>query len=262
MKKRKQQKIKTTTNKQKQRNKKRVKARKRKYGFYALIVVSLALYSLYLMCSLLFYTQKIHVEGNTYSSPTEIATHVLKTKTDNSIGLWIKYNFMKPKLPVYLEEISVKMVNPWTIKVQVKEKKLVGGFILEDKYVYCDQSGRVQVVQDKPIKNILLVENVITEKIQKYDKIPKEKSTTFFQILDVQVMLNKYNITYDKVVSDENNGINIIIGGIVIQLGNQIDNEKIGQIQPIVEKLQGKSGILHLENFSDSKTYASFEVKE
>ena len=44
--------------------------------------------------------------------------------------------------------------------------------------------------------------------------------------------------------------------------GNQVSAEQIAQIRPILKKLGDKTGILHLESYSENNTTITFEMED
>ena len=71
----------------------------------------------------------------------------------------------------------------------------------------------------------------------------------------------KQEISADRIVcrGDE---IYLDIGKIYVNLGNQVSSDQIAQIPPILEKLGGQEGTLHLENYSESSDTITFDIGE
>ena len=63
-------------------------------------------------------------------------------------------------------------------------------------------------------------------------------------------------------VSTKDGNIYLHINNVRVSLGNTVSAEKIAQIPPIMEKLGRKKGILHMENYSDSRETITFEKKK
>ena len=57
-------------------------------------------------------------------------------------------------------------------------------------------------------------------------------------------------------------GKDICKGNIRACLGNQVSAEQIAQIRPILKKLGDKTGILHLESYSENNTTITFEMED
>ena len=73
--------------------------------------------------------------------------------------------------------------------------------------------------------------------------------------------MKNYNLTPDRIVY-EDDGINLYFGDICVQLGTDITTEKMAQISPIIAKLEGKSGVLHLEYYENDSNVITFSEKE
>ena len=54
----------------------------------------------------------------------------------------------------------------------------------------------------------------------------------------------------------------LYFGDIRVSLGNSVSSEQIAQIAPILEKLTGQKGTLHLENYSSAKKTITFEKQK
>ena len=51
-------------------------------------------------------------------------------------------------------------------------------------------------------------------------------------------------------------------GDVCVALGSSITTEKVSQISPILEKLGGQKGTLHLEYFADENDVITFDKDE
>ena len=105
--------------KKKQGNKKNGK----KHHVYAVIVLLLAAAIIIIGGILLFYIQEIEVSGNEYCDSQEIVNCVQNDKlSDNSLYVVAKYSMGKGTVPKCLDSLKVRMKNPWTLQITVKEK--------------------------------------------------------------------------------------------------------------------------------------------
>ena len=104
--------------KKKQGNKKNGK----KHHVYAVIVLLLAAAIIIIGGILLFYIQEIEVSGNEYCDSQEIVNCVQNDKlSDNSLYVVAKYSMGKGTVPKCLDSLKVRMKNPWTLQITVKE---------------------------------------------------------------------------------------------------------------------------------------------
>ena len=97
------------------------------HKIYAFLVLVLGIAIIALAFIVLFHVQKIEITGNEYSSRAEIADWVQNDDfSTNSIYVLIKKAIRKDEKLPYMEDVKITLKNPWTLKVDVKEKKIVG----------------------------------------------------------------------------------------------------------------------------------------
>ena len=60
----------------------------------------------------------------------------------------------------------------------------------------------------------------------------------------------------------EGDEICLDIGKIRVCLGKNVSAEQMAQVPPILEKLGGREGILHLENYSEMRGTITFEAAD
>ena len=67
------------------------------------------------------------VTGNNYYSANTITTWIENDRLSfNTLAILAEYNLTDPELPAGVERLHVSLKNPWTVKVQVEEKEMVG----------------------------------------------------------------------------------------------------------------------------------------
>ena len=120
--------------------KKRRRRRKKNHRVYALVTLVLAIAIIVIGFGLLFYVQKIEVSGNDYTE-NEIITESMQkdTLSFNSVYLLVKYRFLKHDTPKSLDSMKVSLKSPWTVKVTVKEKTIIGYLDEGSEYAYFDK---------------------------------------------------------------------------------------------------------------------------
>lgn len=237
---------------------KKYKEKKKMHRIYAGVVLVLGIAIAVISVLLLFYVQKIEITGNTYTNESEIKNWVKEDKlSKNSLYLLWKYKFAKPKMLPYLESAKAGLKAPWTVKITVVEKKIVGSIIFENQYVYFDKDGMVVYMSDQPMEGISQIEGIEVPKVEQYKELPVADKTVFQHILDVSQVLRKMEMAADKIVCSGTD-INLYFGNVCVQLGTNNFEEKIAQIPPIIEKLAGEGGTLHLEHFGQGNQTISF----
>jgi len=91
-----------------------------------------------------------------------------------------------------------------------------------------------------------------------FEAIELKNEKLFSYIVSISEELKKNEVTPDRVVW-EDDSMNLYFGEICVRLGKMNFDEKIVQVPPILEKLEGKQGVLHLEHYNEMSTSISFE---
>ncbi len=236
--------------------------RKRTHRLYAALVIILGLAILAGTVVLLFYVQRIVVEGNEYCSDEEIAAAVQDDDLSvNSLYVLAKYALGRGEVPPLVDEMDISLQNPWTLRVSVKEKEAVGYLAYEDSYICFDKEGVALREVTAPPPNLPLVEGIEVEHSGLYESLTSEDTKVFSAILDVSRELKKNELSCDKIVCIRDN-IYLYIGKICVSLGDTISEEQMAQIAPILDELGDRKGTLHMENYNGSDGTITFDIDE
>lgn len=238
------------------------KRHKKKYRIYAAVVLTLGIAIIALTIFLLFNIQKIEIKGNEYCTDKEIQAVVQNDKlSSNSLYVVLKYTVGRGETLPCFESLKVSMKNPWTLKITVEEKPIVGCLSDGKEYVYFDKEGLVVRRGTTAMEGVPTVEGIESSNIKLYEKMESGKTKILEEVLEASDEAKKYELSIDKIVCKEGK-IYLHIGKICINLGSNVTAEKIAQISPIVEKLGNKEGTLHLENYSAGQGTITFEIAE
>ena len=232
--------------------------KKRKYGLYALLVGLIAAAILALSVFLLFHIQKIEVTGIEMLTQQEVSDWVKSdTMSGNSLYVLWKSKFRPDKLLPMMKSAEISMKNPWMIKVKIEEHKLLGGILYENEYAYFDEEGTVLKKQTESIPGIPLVEGLGVKKVVLNHKVKAENRKVFSYVIQVGKVVEKWELSLEKIVFNGTEAT-LHFGTIAVNIGDENFDDRVAQITPILEKLQGKSGTVHLENFTMQSTLISF----
>lgn len=240
--------------------KKRRKKKKRfGYYLYAFVMLVLTIANITLATFLLTYVQKIKVTGTNFSTDTQIVNLVKEDPfTINSIYAVLKGKLGSYEVPAYLESMKVGWNTPWGLHVKVEEKQVAAGILTNNAYIYFAEDGTILTKGTEVLDNVIVVEGVETKKVALYEPIQVKDEKLFSYILSISEELEKNELFPDRVVWEEDS-MNLYFGEICVQLGKLNFDEKIVQVPPILEKLEGKKGILHLEHYNEMSTSISFD---
>lgn len=240
----------------------RRRRKKKGHRLYALFVIILGLAIIVLALLLLFHVQKVEIEGNEYCTDGEILEAVQNDRfSGNSLYVAGKYLLGKGKKPPCLDSMKVGLKTPWTLRVTVEEKQIVGYVYDGQEYAYFDKEGLVVKKDDIYIEGVPCVEGIEVKEIQLYKPLESENSQIFEEILEASDELKKDDLSTNKIICQDSR-IYLYIGKVCVSLGNHVTPEKIAQIAPILEKLEDREGTLHLENYAEGKETVTFDVGE
>ncbi len=205
-----------------------------------------------------------YVDGNTHYTDQEIMDMVMDGRFGhNSIYLSFKYRDKAITGIPFVEKMDVEVVSPDTIKINVYEKAVAGYVKYLDRYIYFDRDGIVVETSSEPSEGVPLVLCLDFDYVVLHEKLPVADDNIFAEILDVTQVLTKYNLDADKIFFDSEFHIYIYFDSVEVSLGtNENIDEKIIQLQYILPKLEGKSGILEMSDYDANTQNITFEEKK
>lgn len=203
------------------------------------------------------------VEGNVHYTNDEIYNFVIGDKKigTNSIYLSMKYKNKEIVDIPFIQTMSVKIVDSKTIKITVYEKALAGYIEYLDRYFYFDKDGTVIESTNIKTTGIPQVLGLDFDHVVMYEKLPLENEEIFGQILEMTQLLTKYEIEMDKIYFDKKYNMTLYFGDARIRVGNfDYIDEKIIKLKSILPELEGKSGVLRLDNYKGADDIVTFEM--
>ncbi len=246
--------------KEERTRKRRKKKSKFGYYLYAVIMLLLTITNITLALLLLTHVQKIEISGTELARESDIEAWIKEDAfTNNAIYTWWKYNFGTHEIPVYLESMHVSLGAPWKVTVKVEEKKIAGCVLKEDMYIYFDEKGLVLDKSAMLREEIPVVEGLEVNDAAEYEYLQVENEKIFSYVVEVASQLKKSQLVTDRLVWDD--GMQLHFDGVCVTLGKTNFEEKILQLPPILEQLEGKEGTLKLEHYTSDSKNISFEQK-
>lgn len=236
---------------------------KKKKGFghylYAFVVLVLTIANISLALLLLTYVQDISVSGTKYSEEGEIVEWIQEDPlTRNSLYTLWKFNSGSyDDMPAYLDDVSVSLGAPWKVKVKVQEKEIMGCILSDGTYMYIDKEGLVLKESAESMERIPVIEGLAVGEVSLFEKIEVEDEKIFSYIANISDEIQQNELSPDRIVWEEDS-MNLYFGDICVQLGKSNFDEKLVQVAPILEQLEGKSGTLHLEHYNSLSSKISF----
>ncbi len=208
-----------------------------------------------------FTITSITVVGNEHYTDEEISDFVMSGRYGhNSIYLYLKYRNKSVNSIPFIEQMDVELLSPQAVKIQVYEKAVAGYVEYLGHYLYFDKDGIVVESSTKQMEGIPFVTGLKFDYIMLHEKLPIENDGIFKQILNITQLLTKYEISTDRIYFDADQNITLYFGNARVYLGtsDHID-EKINRLRFLLPKLNGSSGVMHMENYTGEGGKFTFE---
>lgn len=204
---------------------------------------------------------EVEVTGNEHYSKEEIQEMIVKGGlSENSLFLALKYHNREISDVPFIESMSVEVVSSHSIKITVYEKALAGCVEYLGKYMYFDREGIVVESASETTPGIPQITGMSYGYIILYEKLPVENEEIFKEILSMTQLLEKYEIDADKIHFDKAGNMTLYFGEAKVALGTKENiDQKVMQLSHILPELEGKSGVLHMEDYEEGTKRVSFK---
>lgn len=218
----------------------------------------------------------VDIEGNEHYTTREIRDLVMDGPYgNNSIYLYFKYKNKSINDIPFIEKMDVKILSPTHIRIDVYEKAVAGYIEYLGHYIYFDREGIAVESSTETTSGIPFVTGLEFDHIVLHQKLPAKNEKIFAKILSITQLLTKYDIPTDKIYFDNDENITLHYGDVRILIGtDKYIDEKINELSLLLPKLEGYSGVLHMENYkgeggsftlqkdaTDSDSTIDFDVK-
>lgn len=223
--------------------------------FISIVIVGLLALMIYLCQG-----RSINVSGNqNYSAEMvkkDIFTNVVTENTlyQRIMGLLDK----KQELP-YLDTYEIKYEGLDKMTVVVYEKPPIAYFVTDGGNVLFDKDGIVLRIQEGVPEGIPCIEGLAAENIKQFEPVSVEDTKVFGMIKNLVVQLEKNSLTPDRILLNDKNEMEVFFGNINVKLGTDESLEnKISRLIAIMPSIEGKSGILYMEDVDENTDKISF----
>lgn len=183
----------------------------------------------------------------------------------------------------FVSSIEVEMVSSHKLRLHVNEKQVIGYVRYLDCNMYFDKDGIVVESEVAPeVSDVIQAEDTDSDVVEPEEirdenettyhaavtdipfitglkfghvvmdeKLPVENESVFNTVLGIARIVDKYEIQPDRVEFDDGYNLTLYYGDIRVTLGpDTLLEEKITRVAAILPKISGKSGVLHLEDYS------------
>ena len=228
-----------------------------------LLVLLLALVGTYYYITSQYKVTKVEVEGNEHYTDEEIKAMILKGgMSENSLFLSLKYRNKEISDIPFIESMTVEVVAPDTIEILVYEKALAGCVESLGNYIYFDREGIVVEISEKKTEGIPQVMGLQIGSFALDEPLPVEDESIFGDILNVTQLLSAYEISATRIYFDKSGNLTLYFDEARVLLGESKElEEKLMLLKNILPSLEGKKGVLRLENYDEDTKNVTFEME-
>ena len=203
----------------------------------------------------------IYVEGNIHYTNEEIIDMVMEGHYgNNSLLLSLVYKDKSITDIPFIEKMDVSVMDPNTIKIEVYEKALAGYVEYLERYMYFDKDGIVVESSYEKTDGVPMVAGLKFDYVVVHERLPVEDEAIFASILNITQLVNKYNLSGDRIYFGSDGSLTLYFDEVKAALGagDNLD-EKIMKLQYMLPSLVGEKGTLHMENYTEETKKTSFE---
>lgn len=207
---------------------------------------------------------EVTVTGNEHYTEEEIKEMVMEGWYGrNSLFLMLKYRNKSIKNIPFIDSMDVEIQSPHSVTIHVYEKSLAGYIEYLEKYMYFDKDGMIVESSSFPTEGIPLVTGLNFNHVIINEPLPVQNGNIFKMILNITQLLTKYHIMTDRIYFSSHLEVTLYFGQARVYLGEyESIEEKINKLQYLLPELEGRKGVLHMENYDaeDENARIPFEI--
>lgn len=235
-----------------------------RFGLTKKTIVSIALilfFGLILFVSTGFRTTKIEYEGTTRYTDDELTEYIFGGKYNVNTLIYYFFTSKNDKVSIpFVQDYEVSVDWPNKLNITIFEKSIIGYVRYMGYNLYFDKDGVIVDSSKEQLKGIPEVGGLNYSKIVLHEKMDVNNEKVFVALLETVQLCEKYEIDVTKVFFDNNYDMTMYVGNIKILLGDMDSiTEKIYEVGQMLPQMQGLSGTLHMENFSDDTSSIIFK---
>lgn len=204
----------------------------------------------------------VYVEGNVHYTEEEIKAMVMKGLFgDNSLYLSFKYKNRGLEGIPFVDVVDVNILSPDTVKIIVYEKTLTGYVKYLDTYVYFDRDGYVVESSSMRTLGVPQITGLEFDHIVAGEKLPVEDDVIFKSILNITKLLQKYNLSADKIYFKKSGEVTVYFEGVKVALGDDASTleDKLMLLPEFLPLLAGRSGVLQMQTYDEDSGKYTFK---
>lgn len=175
---------------------------------------------------------------------------------------YLRNRFQEHETIPFVEDYKIVFQGPGRVEIIVYEKSVVGYVSYMSSYMYFDKDGIIVESANEKIPGIPWITGLKFGQIVLYQKLPVESDEIFREILNLTQILSVYEMQVDKIHYNSFGEATLYMGEIEVILGdNESLNGKVAELNDMLPQLAGRSGVLYLDSYDETKTNAMYAFK-
>ena len=163
----------------------------------------------------------------------------------------------------FIERYDVRFTGLTSVEITLYEKSIVGCIEYMDSYMYFDREGIVVESSSEKKEGVPLISGLDFDRIVLYGKLSISSEQVFTDILNLTQLLEKYEMSVDKIYFDSQYHVVFYVDNIKVRLGScdSLDG-KITELKQMLPQLEGLSGTLYLDTYRENMPPSSYVFKK
>lgn len=252
--------IRLARNTEKQVKYKKIARQRRRLQLLRSTIISLLIIASVILIVWLCQIRSITIVGNEKYNAEMIEEDIINGKlAKNTIYHRIRDLFGKKEDISYLTSYKIDYRGLDAITISVTEKQPVAYCAKNGVYILFDSEGLVLETSAVAPENISCVEGLEVDNVVLFDTLPAKDDGLYMMLKNLVGQLEKNDLNPNRILINEKEEMELIFNEVHVKLGtdNALEN-KIARLIAMLPTLEGKSGILYMENVDENTDKISF----
>lgn len=151
----------------------------------------------------------------------------------------------------FVEKYEIEYVDSHTARIMVHEKRVTGCVIVMGRYMFFDKDGIVVETADSLLEGVPVITGLKFDEIVLYKQLNIQKQSLFDIILELTRLVEQKKIVVNEISFDNNYEVTLYLDNVTVLLGKRTSyDEQINALSGILESLQGRTGVIDMQNYS------------
>ena len=129
--------------------------------------------------------------------------------------------------------------------------------------MYFDKDGIVVESSDQVMDGVPMIKGLSFDSLTMHQALTVKDPEIFQTILRITQLLDKYDLNPDEIRFGNGSELYLKLEDVTVALGTgDYLDEKVSRLKKLEADLEGKSGTLHMENYTDESTHISLEASK